>query len=197
MESGMKLVDHLLQVCCANLPGDDVCHLLSDVLDLGALGVTSLLGGLVLLSGEADAEHPQHVAVSGLHIHVALHKGLPLLHHGPQLVGGEVHAVEAGQAVLALNILDHQLEFSVGPLEHATLQTVRGNPGAGSSVDQGLSNLTDLKHRGSLDVIPVLSGERVNNLLLDTLLASNLEALVFTDGHNFSCRSESSNISLV
>ena len=33
--------------------------------------------------------------------------------------------------------------------------------------------------------LPVLSGERVNNLLLDTLLASNLEALVFTDGHSF------------
>ena len=141
-----ELVDHLLQVCSANLPGDDVCHLLSDVLDLGALGVTSLLGGLVLLPGEADAEHPQHVAVSGLHIHVALHKGLPLLHHGPQLVGGEVHTVEAGQAVLALDILDHQLELSVGPLgvilvlevskghlEHATLQTVRGDPGAGGS----------------------------------------------------------------
>ena len=31
--------------------------------------------------------------------------------------------------------------------------------------------------------LPVLSGERVNNLLLDTLLASDLEALVLAYSH--------------
>ena len=38
---------------------------------------------------------------------------------------------------------------------------------------------------GSMDFeyLPVLSGERVNNLLLDTLLASDLEALVLAYSH--------------
>ena len=50
-------------------------------------------------------------------------------------------------------------------------------------VDQGLANLTNLEGVGSLDVIPVLPGEGIHDLLLDTLLASNLEALVFAYSH--------------
>ena len=113
---GDKFVDNLLKVCGADLPGDDVDHLFSDVLHLGALGVASLLGGLVLLAGEADAEKSQHVPVSGLNVNIALHQSLPLLDHGPQLVCGEVHAVEAGQAVLGLDILTDELELPVRPL---------------------------------------------------------------------------------
>ena len=141
-----KFVNNLLQVCGADLPGDDVDHLLPDVLHLGALGVASLLGGLVLLAGEADAEKPQHVSVSGLDINIALHQGLPLLDHGPQLVCGEVHPVEAGQAVLGLDILTDELELPVRPLgvilileiskrhlEDATLQTLGGDLGTGGS----------------------------------------------------------------
>ena len=60
---GDKFVDNLLKVCGADLPGDDVDHLLSDVLHLGALGIAGLLGGLVLLAGEANAEKPQHVTI--------------------------------------------------------------------------------------------------------------------------------------
>ena len=146
---GDKFVDNLLQVCGADLPGDDVDHLLPDVLHLGALGVAGLLGGLVLLAGEADAEQPQHVTVSGLDVNIALHKGLPLLDHGPQLVCCEVHAVEAGEAVLGLDILTDELELPVRPLgvilvleiskrnlEDATLQTLGGDLGTSSSGKQ-------------------------------------------------------------
>ena len=45
---------------------------------------------------------PQGVAISGLDVAVGLDEGLPLLHHGPQLVSGQAHAVEVGEAVLAL-----------------------------------------------------------------------------------------------
>ena len=137
---GDKFVDDLLEVCGADLPGDDIDHLLSDVLHLGALGVAGLLGGLVLLAGEANAEQPQHVTVSGLDVNIALDKGLPLLDHGPELVCCQVHPIEAGEAVLALDILTDELELPVRPLgvilvleiskrnlEDTTLQTLRGN----------------------------------------------------------------------
>ena len=59
---------------------------------------------------------PEGVAIGGLDVAVGLDERLPLLHHGPQLVGGEVHAVEGGQTVLALDILNDQLELPEGPL---------------------------------------------------------------------------------
>lgn len=39
---------------------------------------------------------------------------LPLLDHRTQLVSGEVHAVEVGEAVLSLNIFNNQFELSEG-----------------------------------------------------------------------------------
>ena len=80
-----------------------------------ALGVAALLGRQLLL-GEADAEEPQEVSVGGLDVGVSLDEGLPLLDHGPELVGGQVHAVEVGQAVLALDILAQELELLEGSL---------------------------------------------------------------------------------
>ena len=152
---GDKFVDNLLKVCGADLPGDDVDHLLSDVLHLGALGIAGLLGGLVLLAGEANAEQPQHVSVSGLDIDIPFDEGLPLLDHGPQLVGGEVHAVEAGQAVLGLDILTDELELPVRPLgvilvleiskrnlEDTTLQTLGGDLGTSGSGKQKFANFS-------------------------------------------------------
>ena len=68
---------------------------------------------------------------------------LLLLDHGAELVGGEVHAVEVGEAHLALGLLDDQLELAERilvliqvaerNLEHAALQTVRGDLCASST----------------------------------------------------------------
>ena len=154
---GDKFVDDLLKVCGADLPGDDVDHLLPDVLHLGALSIAGLLGRLVLLAGEPNAEQPQHVTVSGLDVNIALHKGLPLLDHGPQLVCSEVHPVEAGQAVLGLDILTDELELPVRPLgvilvleiskrnlEDATLQTLGGDLGTSSSGKGQITNTAQI-----------------------------------------------------
>ena len=52
---------------------------------------------------------PEGVAISGLDVAVGLDEGLPLLHHGPQLVSGQAHAVEVGEAVLALKRKNNSL----------------------------------------------------------------------------------------
>ena len=62
---------------------------------------------------------------------------LPLLDHGAELVGGEVHAVEVGEHVASLHLLRVELELAerdlvalkVGQrdLKHAPLQAVRCN----------------------------------------------------------------------
>ena len=84
------------------------------------LGVASLLdllaAGRGLLLRETDAEDPEEESVGGLDVGEGLDERLPLLDHGPQLVGCQIHAVEVGEAVLALHILADQLELAEGPL---------------------------------------------------------------------------------
>ncbi len=100
------------------------------------------LGNLLrLLCGEADAEEPEQVSVSGLDISIGLNERLPLLDHGAQLVCCQVHAIEVGEAVLALHLLADEselleatlgillvLQISQGDLVDTTLQAIRCNP---------------------------------------------------------------------
>merc|ERR1719322_335322 len=150
----------------------------------------------LLLACESNAENPEGVSIGGLDVAVGLDEGLPLLHHRPQLVSGQAHAVEIGEAVLALNLLAHELELSERPLGvilvlqiskrdliDAALEAIGGDPCTSGPVHQGLANLADFEEGGRLDVIPVLPGEGVHNLLLGSLLASNLQSFVFTDSH--------------
>ena len=116
----------------------------SYLVGLGVAGLGPLLG---LLLGEADDEEPEEEPVGGLDIDEGLDEGLPLLDHGPQLVGGESHAVEVGEAVLALDILADELELAEGALGvllvlqigqgdlvDAALQTVGGDPENGLNI---------------------------------------------------------------
>merc|ERR1719188_1653254 len=182
-----QLVNDVLQVGGGHLAADDVDHLLADVPHLPSLGVGSLLGGQLLLACESNAENPEGVAIGGLDIAVGLDEGLPLLHHGPQLVSGQAHAVD---------FLTHKLELSERPLGvvlvlqiskrdlvDAALETIGGDPCTSGPVHQSLANLADFEEGGRLDVIPVLPGEGVDNLLLGSLLATNLQSLVFADSH--------------
>merc|ERR1712076_172760 len=141
---------------------------------------------------ETDDSDPDDVAVGGLGIHVALDQRLPLLDHALQLVGGQAHAVERAQAVLALDIVADEselpeaplsglllLQVSQGHLEDTSLQSIGDDLGSLSPVDQGLADVPVLEVGWGLDVIPVLAGEGVNNLLLGT----HFKALIFTDSH--------------
>ena len=47
---------------------------------------------------------PKSVAVGGLDVNMCLNEGVPLAHKGAELVLGQVHAVEVGEAVVALDI---------------------------------------------------------------------------------------------
>ena len=148
------------------------------------------MGLLGLLLGEADAEESEDVSVCGLHISVGLDQGLPLLNHGPELVGGEAHAVKVGQTVLALDVFTDELELLERPLGillvlkisqrdfiDASLESIRSDPGALGSVHQGLSDIANLEGGWGLNIVPVFAGERIDNLFFHALLASFGEAL--------------------
>jgi hypothetical protein len=76
---------------------------------------------------------------------------LPLADEGAELVGGEVEAVEIGQAVLALHLVDAELDLAervvlilleIGErdLEYPALQVVVRVLETGGTVDEGLAN---------------------------------------------------------
>lgn len=140
---------------------------------------------------------------------------MPLADQRAQLVGCEVEAVEVGQAVLALDLVDSQLDLAervvlilleIGQrdLNDASLEGIVGVLQTGGTVDQSLADtatllvksvppnrlrrrrfrgvrfacrrcaedsLSDVERVRSLDRVPVLAGEGVDGLLLDTLLA--------------------------
>jgi hypothetical protein len=82
---------------------------------------------------------------------VGLNEGLPLADERAELVRGEVQAVEVGQAVLALNLVDAELDLAervvlvllqIGQrnLDDAALQRIVGVLETGGAVDQGLAD---------------------------------------------------------
>ena len=70
--------------------------------DLAGLSIASTLHLVSTPLGETNAEHPQGVAVCGLHIDMGFNQSLPLLHQRPQLVGCEVHTL-ADQFIVLTN----------------------------------------------------------------------------------------------
>lgn len=152
-----KLVGQGLESTAAGLTGDDLSHLLADGTDLGRGSVGGLLDLVGSALGEGNDKEAEEIVVGGLDSDVALDQGLPLADKRPQLVGGEVEAVEVGQAVLALDLVNSELDLAErvvlillqvgqGNLHDTALQRVVGVLETGGPVDQ---SLTDTKNRGT------------------------------------------------
>lgn len=146
-----ELVGQGLESAAAGLTGDDLGHLLADGADLGGGGVGGLLDLVGTALGECDDEQAEEVVVGSLDGDVALDQGLPLADKRSQLVGSEVEAVEVGQAVLTLNLVDSELDLAErvvlillqigqGNLDDAALQRVVGVLETGGPVDQSLAD---------------------------------------------------------
>lgn len=151
---GDELLGELGKGARAGVAGHDLNHLLADGPDLGRLGVCGLLDLVRSALGEGDAEEAEEVVVGGLDNDVGLDEGLPLADEGAELVGGEVETVEVGQAVLALDLVDAELDLAesvvlilleIGErdLEYPALQSVVGVLETGGAVDEGLSDTAE------------------------------------------------------
>lgn len=163
---GDELLDELLEVAAGGLALHDLEHLPPDLADLGRLGVRRLLDLVRAPLGEADGEDADEVAVGRLDVELGLDQGLPLADERAELVRGEVHAVEVGQAVLALDVVDAELDLAERllvvlvqvaerELEDAALERVVGVLETRRAVDEGLANVTGVEHGRRLEVVPV------------------------------------------
>jgi len=179
---GNELVNELLEIARGSLALNDLEHLLTDLTDLSRLGVGRLLDLVGSALGESDGEETNEVSIGGLDVRVGLDKGLPFSDERAKLVRGEVHTVEVGKAVLALNLIDTELDLSESVLivlveiserkfEDSALERVVGVLQSRRSVDKSLSDVSGVEHGRCLEIIPVLASEGVYNTLLDTLFA--------------------------
>jgi hypothetical protein len=148
---GDELLGELGECARAGVACHDLNHLLADRPDLRRGSVCGLLDLVWSSLGEGDGEEAQEVVVGGLDHDVGLDEGLPLADERAQLVRGEVEAVEVGQAVLALDLVDAELDLAesvvlillqVGErdLEYPALQVVVCVLETGGAVDEGLAD---------------------------------------------------------
>lgn len=149
-----ELLSELGQGACASLPGHDLNHLLADSPDLRGRSIGGLLDLVGPALGESDDEEAEEVVVGGLDDDVGLDERLPLADEGAELVGGEVETVEVGQAVLALDLVDAELdlaesvvlvllEIGEGDLEYPALQSIVCVLETGGAVDEGLADTAE------------------------------------------------------
>lgn len=179
-----ELTDEFLEVADDSLTLHDLNHLLADVANLGGLGVRSLLGLVLSALGEPNAKETESVTIGGLDVYVGFYESLPLAHQRAELVSGKSHTVEVGKGLLSLDGLNLKLEetegliFTIGfeiserDLVATAHQTILGELGSGSLSDNSLSDLTDGKRVGGLDIVPFLLGERVNSFASSFALLS-------------------------
>jgi len=136
---GDEFNDKILEINGCGFAGDDLEHLLADLLNLRSFGIAGLTNGGHLL-GEGDGEDAEEIAIEGFHVNVGLNESLPLLDVETELIGSEIHTVEVGEAVLSLNVLNAKLDGSVGLVlvlvqiskrdrHHTSLQAVRSDLG--------------------------------------------------------------------
>mmetsp|Transcript_3708 Transcript_3708/g.3806 ORF Transcript_3708/g.3806 Transcript_3708/m.3806 type:complete len:223 (-) Transcript_3708:129-797(-) len=108
-----ELHDQLLEGAVACLPIDDIHHLCPNRPFLCALRVRCLADLEFGLLRETNDEDPENVAIGGLDVSETFDQRLPLLDQALELVSCEVHPVEVGEQVLAINVLHFQLDLAV------------------------------------------------------------------------------------
>lgn len=192
---GVDLGDQIPHGTLLGFGLEQVDDFLPNPLDLSGLLVGQLLDLVLLLPGETNDEEPDDVAILGLAVLEEVDKGVLLLDQGAELIPGQPHGVEVGEAGLTLDLVDLELDvlvlvllllLEVGHVEllDPTLQTfglnlLTGGLGdAGPTLPLGLSGPQVL---GLLDVVPDLPDEGVDLPFRLTLLG--LQTLVLTIRH--------------
>jgi len=82
---------------------------------------------MLVASGEGNGEHSNKVAVTGFGLDECLNEGVPLLNEGAKLVTGDVHTVEVGVAVKALDFLNLDLNLSPCKLVSIIVEFTKGD----------------------------------------------------------------------
>ena len=156
------------------LTNHNLHHLLADELALRSLGVAGSANLSAGSLGEPNAEHTEEVAVSSLGLNESLDGSVPLLDDGALLIASDVHSIEVGVAIEALDFFDLDLHLSPSLfvavsvqirqryLKHTALEGVGSNLLTSSPVARSESRCTDVKDGRYMNIVPFLLGEGVS-----------------------------------
>lgn len=124
---GDELLEEFLEGALCALSNHDFHHLLAELSHVGSFGVASGLDLELVAAGEGNCEHADEVAIEGLGLNKGLNKGVPLLDEGAKLVAGNIHTVEVGVAVEALDFFNLDLDLSPGGLMSIVVELAEGD----------------------------------------------------------------------
>jgi hypothetical protein len=124
---GEELLEEFLEGVLLDLGHHDFHHLATELMSVGALGVAGSLNLVLVTAGESNSEGTDEVAVSGLGLNEGLDNGVPLLDEGAELIAGDVHTMEVGEAIEALDFLNLDLDLSPGRLVGVVVELTEGD----------------------------------------------------------------------
>ena len=124
---GNELLEEFLEGVLLDLSHHDFHHLGTELMSVGSLGVAGSLDLVLVSSGEGNGEASDKVAIGGLTLNEGLDDGVPLLDKRGELVLGDVHTVEVGEAIEALDFLNLDLDLSPGRLVSVVVELTEGD----------------------------------------------------------------------
>lgn len=107
-----------LDLLGGGLAGDVVVDSLPDGSHLLGSRVRGLALLLIESGSESNDEDSEDVSVGGFDLNHAFDQGLPFVDELVELVSSHAHPVKRCQAVLSVNLVDNQLDFSPAPLSN-------------------------------------------------------------------------------
>ncbi len=111
-----KLLNQLLQVTACCFPCHDLKHLLPDLPNLTRLGIRRLAHLRLAALRESNSKEAEEVAISRLDVDMCFNECLPFAHKRTEFVRSEGHAMEVGETVLSLDLVDAKFNLAEGLL---------------------------------------------------------------------------------
>jgi len=175
----VELENNLADVGLADLLLDDLDHLLADETDVTRLSIAAG-GDLVGVAlRESNGEDTKDVTIGGLDISVSLNHGEVLADKRAELVGGHVHTKEVGKALVALDLIDLELELAEGvdllgalevtevSLDDTAKEVLTSSLLTSGLGGQGAADVRVLEELGCAKLVPFLAEERIDARLAE------------------------------
>jgi len=106
------LFENILKGWFSSLSNHDFHHLLAKLLLVGCFSVAGGLNLVSVTAGESNCEHSNEVTIGSFSLDESLNSWVPLFDKRTEFIAGDVHSMEVGVAVEALDFFNLDLHLS-------------------------------------------------------------------------------------